>query len=144
MISFRSIWAQVTRPLLWVVAFFSRRRTPFVPITSEDRSLVAGELSAFQDDSSPEVTFSEEQIEVLDLPPDFFLPTKEILVMATTHRPNNKIERANQKAALGIVWKKRVRCSICKELATRETAHKVDGEYVGDESCFDERLKTVE
>lgn len=123
----------VTRPVLWVVAYFSRRK-PIGP-----SPVYYGASNEFKNPTLLDV----EMLKPLDVPDDFFLPTKSISVFATHHRPADKVERANQKAALGVTWKKRVRCAVCKQLATRETSHRVDDKndkhriYVGDECCWE-------
>jgi formylmethanofuran dehydrogenase subunit E len=59
------------------------------------------------------------------------------------HRPKDAATRHNQRA-IGITWKRRVRCSLCGELATRENAHRHQEAYIGDECCWDERLHITE
>lgn len=39
---------------------------------------------------------------------------------------------------------KRVRCSSCGALVPAATAHRYQGKYIGDECCWDERLRTTE
>jgi len=40
--------------------------------------------------------------------------------------------------------KRRVRCKLCKNLVPRETAHRHQGKWIGDDCCWDERLRTTE
>jgi len=37
-----------------------------------------------------------------------------------------------------------VKCSLCKNPAKAKTAHLHQGEYIGDECCWDERLRASE
>lgn len=39
---------------------------------------------------------------------------------------------------------KRIRCLLCGKLASRKTAHRFQGNYVGDECCWEERLRATE
>lgn len=39
---------------------------------------------------------------------------------------------------------KRVRCKFCGKLCVVRTAHLHDGKWVGDECCWDERLRATE
>ena len=38
----------------------------------------------------------------------------------------------------------RVRCKFCNELVPKKTAHRHQGKWVGDECCWDERLRSTE
>lgn len=38
----------------------------------------------------------------------------------------------------------KIMCSVCSELCLVKTAHLHQGEYIGDECCWDERLKSSE
>ena len=40
--------------------------------------------------------------------------------------------------------KRRVRCKFCKQLTSKQTAHRHDGGWVGDDCCWDERLRMTE
>jgi hypothetical protein len=37
-----------------------------------------------------------------------------------------------------------VTCKLCKEQVDADTAHRHQGEYVGDECCWDDRLRGTE
>lgn len=48
-------------------------------------------------------------------------------------------KRETQKPKL-----RRVRCKLCKNLVPRETAHRHQGGWIGDDCCWDERLRSSE
>ena len=118
----------LVKPMFWFVALFSKKevRPAIYALTSKDNFML--DANAI---STPTIGTVE--------------------VVASDYRPESKVERANQKAAFGVIWKKRVRCSICKQLATRETSHSVNDKgdkhklYIGDECCWatSESIKTV-
>lgn len=39
---------------------------------------------------------------------------------------------------------RRVRCALCGELVNKLTAHRHQGKWIGDECCWDERLRSTE
>jgi len=51
---------------------------------------------------------------------------------------------ANLPAKAGTAHPGTVRCKICGKPCDAETAHRHQGEYVGDECCWDERLRAAE
>ncbi len=65
-----------------------------------------------------------------------------MLAVAKYH-PNNRIVVRRQRK-LGIKWARRVRCTLCGELRTRETAHRHQNKWICDEQCWEERLRSSE
>jgi hypothetical protein len=68
------------------------------------------------------------------------------LDMAPSVRPDwrDKVRVYHKARLLNCIQRRRVKCKFCKQPTKKLTAHRHAGGWVGDECCWDERLRSSE
>lgn len=79
-----------------------------------------------------------------DAPTDYPVECVEELAEIFQHVPEVSELLGSLTDMLGVVDKITVECSSCHKPVPRRTAHLHQEKYIGDECCWDERLRTTE